>query len=411
MFPNLERVELNCYKEDPMEALFYPGVVLGSTKLKEVTVYTEDQNRLDDSHNITTMSDKTQWEAFVNRILPFTHQLQKFTFTILRVTSPRSLRAPSLTRLCKSFSNSMNTLDIAMIQLPHDSFPVIASLPCLEDLSISVDDYSFGTEIPSTDSRHLIFPALSVLNLTINTMASGISFFRSMEASTLEKLDIKVKLRGPTTGEVNLSPLLEPLASAPTSKRLTELNIRGSSFRRNRNFQFTLHDDAIQILAVFKALVEFNVSPCAHHLTDEGLVGAFSSWKYLNHFSVHGIDDCNVPEDLGLSLAGVQRAIKHCPLLEYLALQCDFRELPPSSDIPPHCKLSHWRVDCSPITCGRSFSQWARTNLPNLKRVEFFAELRKRMDEDFDDSWVLMRQSMVYFDQWNDVPKLLKVKA
>ncbi|KAH6905480.1 hypothetical protein BKA70DRAFT_1293277 [Coprinopsis sp. MPI-PUGE-AT-0042] len=411
LFPNLKRVELNCYAEDPMEALLYPAVVLGSSKLTQVTVFTDDQMRLDDSGHLTTTSDNTQWEAFTNRLLPFTQQLQKFSLTILRIESPGRLAAPPLTRLCSAFSSSMVVLDVASLELPYEAVAAISSLPRLEELDISVDNQQFSTSVPLADAP-LVFPALRVLRVTPMSITAGGFFFLNIKAGQLEVVDIRIGFW--TVGpRVDLSPLLEALGLWSPNKTLAEINILSSSrgALSNMNSHLTISDATLQSLALFPNLKKFNAFPCIHQLSDKGLIAAFADLKHLQLFSVRGDDDCMVQEEPKISLAGVQRAIEHCPQLAHLALTCDFREIPPSLEIQPHRGLLYWRVDCSPITCGRSFSEWARVHLPELRRVEFFTKLRKRIETDFDASWASTRQSMVYLDQWTDVPKLLKSRT
>ncbi|KAH6905481.1 hypothetical protein BKA70DRAFT_1293280 [Coprinopsis sp. MPI-PUGE-AT-0042] len=412
LFPNLERVELNCHASDPMEALFYPAVVLGSSRLTDITVFTDDQMVLDEFGHRTTRSDKTQWEVFADRLLPFAHQLRRFRVTTQIDLAP--LAAPPLTQLCGAFSESMTQLDVCSIELPYTTIAAIGSLSRLEELRITVNDRNLGNIVMLDDSR-LVFPTLRVLCVTTTAIDPCGAFFSKIDAGQLEQLDVRIRLAPFMFGEINVLPLLDPLGDWKCGRALAQIRVHGSTLGdlNHARFQLAIADATLQRLTIFQNITEFTLSPCVHHLSDSGLLSAFSSWKSLRHFELCGDNVCaGVAQEVdSLSLSGVHTALRQCPRLACLALACDCRDLPSTADVQPHEKLSRWNVGHSPIRSGRGFAEWAVLSLPKLRTVGYFNALRQKVLANFDSIWPSVRQEMVYLAQWNDVPKFFKAKC
>ncbi|KAH6876664.1 hypothetical protein BKA70DRAFT_1576663 [Coprinopsis sp. MPI-PUGE-AT-0042] len=406
LFPNLERVELNCDDSNPMEALFYPAVVLGSSRLTDVTVFTNDRMRYGGFGRRITKSDKAHWEAFADRLIPFAHQLRKFSFKTRIDVEP--LATPALTRLCCSLSYSMTHLAISNIELPYTAITTFGSLCRLEHLGIAINDRNFGSSVALRDD-YFVFPALRVLYIELLSLPSGRKFLSIVDAGRLEELDISIAFEPMVSGEIGISPLLDPLVDWTSTRTLKTIHVRGSSLGRYESrFQLAISDATFRSLAIFRNITDFRVDPCVPHLSDEGLLVVFSSWRSLQHFAMSG--NGLIQEVTELSLTGVHRALKQCPRLKLISLACDCRELPYTADIQPHDELSGWSFGCSPITCGRSFVEWAMVHLPKLHWISSFQDLERRALANFDGTWPSARQSMVYLAQWNDVSKLLEAR-
>ncbi|KAH6876662.1 hypothetical protein BKA70DRAFT_1207960 [Coprinopsis sp. MPI-PUGE-AT-0042] len=405
LFPKLEQVELSCYAEDPMEALLAPAVILGSSSLTEVDIFTDDEMEEDASGHLTPKSDGTQWEAFANRLVPFAHQLQRFSLHINRGCAD-IVDTPPLVRLCSAFSDSMVDLHVRCIQLPYTAIASLADLSHLATLRLTVNDQNCGASIASTSAR-LAFPALLDLSVTTMSITSGRTFFSGIDAGHLEALKIQVTLLDDEEAweEDSLSSLLEPLGKWKCTRTLSEVRIDSQ-----KSHAFTVKDATFRTLATLRNITDLRIFPCSHSLSDKGLLVAFSSWNHLRHLSLRRYSG-GLLQSLTLSLAGVHKALQHCPQLTRLDLECDFRELPSStSPHQVHRQLACWHVDCSPIANGQEFAEWAKKHYPKLREFDYFPRLRQRIAANFDGTWESSRQAMVYLDQWNDVPRLLKTK-
>ncbi|KAH6876661.1 hypothetical protein BKA70DRAFT_235792 [Coprinopsis sp. MPI-PUGE-AT-0042] len=414
LFCNLERVDIPCYVDDPMEAMFYPAVVLGSPSLVEVNVVSDDQMEMDGGGQLASRTHPTQWESLTNRLIPFASQLRKlWVYSSSSSISCQLLAIPQLARLCGALSDSITDLDVAFFQLPRSTMASFHSLNNLVKLTVSVDDETFGDLGESRDGR-IVFPRLFKLQVTAMSMASGASFISSVDAKQLQELTINVNIGALADGEVDLGMLVDALSQWTSTPAFSKLYIRrhvqdGPEGLVNGEFVFKVTDATLRPLVAFPNMEHLSISPCINFLTDEGLLEIFSSWKHLKAFSVHREEtSILVQEGLQLSLAGVALALQKCPRLYHLVLECDFKEIPSSSAIKLLDNLYYWRVDCSPIANGRSFVEWANIHLPSLGEVEYFSHLRHRIRLDFEGVWEGARQSMLYLDQWNDVLKLLK---
>ncbi|KAH6876663.1 hypothetical protein BKA70DRAFT_1576662 [Coprinopsis sp. MPI-PUGE-AT-0042] len=389
IFPNLKRVQLPCNENEPMEAMFYPAVVLGSRSLAEITVYTNDKVRLDETGQWRTKSDESQWEAFTNRIVPFAPQLEKLLISKTGKTKERLLSTPHLVRLCASLSSSMINLDVTSIQLPCAAILALGSLGQLATLSISVNDQNFGGS--PTSNTPVIFHQLNYLAVNVSSLASGGAFFRAMDPARLQDLVLRIHSNSANLTELDVSPALNCLTHWACAATLSKVFIRKTS--NSVKFQFRATDATLLPLTAFKNLKELLIFPCINHLSDKGLLAAFSSWTKLEYLLLH-----------------VYTALKQCPSLTRLGLECDCREIPPLEDpVPPH-KLTSWRVNCSPIANGHGFAEWAKVCFPGLRKFEYFISLQILANSNFDEVWRTARRSLIYLDQWNDVPKILGLK-
>ncbi|KAH6905479.1 hypothetical protein BKA70DRAFT_504307 [Coprinopsis sp. MPI-PUGE-AT-0042] len=415
IFRNLERVNLPYFADEEKETMFYPAIVLGSSSLVEVNVYSDVQMHwLEATGQWAATSDQGQWEALANRLLPFAGRLQMLGLHSNSYDrSTRLLSTPNITRLLNALSDSITDLDVSPFQLPRTTVAAFQSLSNLANLHISVDDETFGASNTSPASR-LFMPSLLNLRLTAMSIPSGISFLSSICAKRLGELTLNVNLGSSIRGEVDPARLIGALGQWTSTVALSKLTIQrhdqyGPS--TNGNFQFKITDTALSPLGAFSNMTHVRILPCIHSLSDDGLVATLSSWKHLEEFSLSSKrTQVLVRDGLKLSLDGVHKAIKQCPRLSRLTLECDFREVAPSADLSSHQKLSYWDVGCSPITSGRLFTEWASVHLPALREVEYFAYLRWKITVSFDMGWNSAKPSMPYLDQWNDVPKLLNAK-
>ncbi|KAH6905482.1 hypothetical protein BKA70DRAFT_1431115 [Coprinopsis sp. MPI-PUGE-AT-0042] len=408
LFPNLKRVQLPCNVDGPMEAMFYPAVVLGSPSLTEITVFTNDRAQLDDAGHWRTKSDEAQWEAFTNRLVPSAPRLERFLISNTgKLVAERQLDTPHLARLCTVFSKPMTHLNVSSIQLPRTAIMNFGSLSQLAKLSISVNDHNFGGLTASNNL--VVFHRLTPLTVAMTSLTSGNTFFSTIDPARLQQLIADLHLGSSAPAELDICPLVNSLShwtcSATLSKIFIGRTLAGAS---TSNLQVT--DATLVPLAAFQSLREITISPAINHLSDKGLLAAFSSWTQLEYFLLHQVANVNVQEGLNLTLTGVYKALQYSPSLTRLGLECDCQEIPPLEDLALPHQLHTWRVSCSPIANGPGFAEWARVCFPGLRKLEYFMNLRNLVNRDFNEAWRTSRRSLIYLDQWNDVPKILGLK-
>jgi hypothetical protein len=418
VFCNLERVDLPCYANELQESMFYPVIVLGSSSLAEVVIHTDDEMiNLEETDQWLPRADprQCQWELLVNRLLPFAGQLRKLSLRSNAARHPKNLlTAGPISRLLVALSGSMTHLDISRIQLSQIAIAGLKSLSNLTKLRLSVDDQALGGPVPSS-TPDISLPSLHTLHLTVTSLESGRRFLTRLVASQLQGLTLHVDLGPSVHGEVDPGLLISALGQWTSTNMLSKLTITMHTYYLSSDssggFNFCITDTTFLPLTHFSNITHVSIRPSIHHLSDEGLVAALSGWKDLRELALYGwrTKTC-ANEELGLSLGGVYKALLQCPLLRHLVLECDFRDVPPSSsssETSHHEHPTHWNVGCSPITSGRFFAEWASVRLPALERVDYFDYLKGVVAGDYERAWRMAKVSLSYLDQWNNVPKLL----
>ncbi|EFI28090.1 hypothetical protein CC1G_14117 [Coprinopsis cinerea okayama7 len=158
LFPNVKKITLPCFSARPLEAIFYPGVVL-SPSVRAVTITTDEL--VDYVGGTGSLLDKEYWKTIGSRLEPFAARLSSLTIgSNTRTTANSGLSVPVVNDLCSKFG-PIQSLDLDGVMLSIDTLVLLSRCDTLRYLACVVP--SIASQFPDS----LMFPILDTLNLEI----------------------------------------------------------------------------------------------------------------------------------------------------------------------------------------------------------------------------------------------------
>ncbi|KAH6905492.1 hypothetical protein BKA70DRAFT_1293300 [Coprinopsis sp. MPI-PUGE-AT-0042] len=363
LFPNAVNASIPCLIEAPLESIFYPAVVLSQT-LRSVTLITNDFMTSAEPLGIQPKGATELWDAIQRRISPFAPSFQSFLH-------PSLLSRHQIDDILLQLSSVVTNVDIWTVSIGPAALLALSRLTQLEKLAVSIGARS---DLVPEDQRRpsLAFPELTDIQVNILDEASGTSFLGQLCAPRLASCTMSFMLPN-RFSDLPIETFLGAF-SQHDHKDLTHLTIN-DSFKMNwdnGSFAFIVTYQSLRHLSPCRSLVKIDIFPSASpdSLHDEELAMALSSWPKLEELHL-GKTECTqheIPDEVRVTAGGVSRAVKNCPRLRSLTLQCDFRQLMNTSAVDEgHPTLSSWNVVNSPIASGKATGRWLKANFPALR--------------------------------------------
>lgn len=240
------------------------------------------------------------------------HQLQSL---VMSANSSSPLAGIEMGLLISASRDTLRRVEIRSFT-PPDVFPVIFSLPRLQDLTLQ--ELKFPNQIPPE-----VLPRLQAISLNGSDGPNLTQFLGAVSAPGLTALAIFHR------GTVQLSPLLESLRGASTT--MNTLYILPSA---------PFDHSSITILRSFTSLTSLTIGcgcedlrpsgPCSFQLTDEDVQELGEALPRVRHLRL--APGCREPRQVTFrSLVWLSRT---CSALGNLAIRVDFTNIADNSDQP-----------------------------------------------------------------------------
>ncbi|KAG2015265.1 hypothetical protein CC2G_008553 [Coprinopsis cinerea AmutBmut pab1-1] len=204
LFPNVVEVTLPCFSERPLEAIFYPAIVL-SPSIRVVRIST---NEIDAAltPGVTDL-DNPCWKALSDRLQAYAQNITSFT---IYNHFCGGARLSSIDCLLRHFTARLTSLSIDYLVLQPETLPVLSRFVHLKTLSVTVDDSLLSVHLP----YDLFFPKLDYLGLSATSTAGLNTFLRKLRVPSLEQFTIEFHV---STQDIDLHESLSATAHCPRS--------------------------------------------------------------------------------------------------------------------------------------------------------------------------------------------------
>ncbi|EAU91856.2 hypothetical protein CC1G_04623 [Coprinopsis cinerea okayama7 len=414
LFHNAVSVVLPCYSTRPMEAMFYPAVVLGPF-VRNVLIYTDGAVEPGENIAASRILGGPLTKAMLDRLHPYAANFTDFAVQLIDRKAIKCI--PGIDSLCTQLSACLRRVELTQFVLSPDVLFAISQLGGLEVFLLSVDTPDRPT--PIRPPAPLLFPALTHLHVEVLTMDAGQDFLRRLQAPSLTSLylefwlpddddhdddeDLALPLR-------DLKPIFSVLSGRHAAPKLSSIEVDVGEFNRDA---FVIKGPTLLPIVEFKDLTSITIHRCACvELDDANLLQLFSSWPKLVEFIFEPPElHTSVIYRKKLTLEGLHNALQRCPNLARLSLACDARRVPPAKGVPHQC-LKVWDVGFSPIQSGRAVGEWLRQFYPRLEAasLEYFSHFASGLETIKDEKGIPEHEleKVLMINRWNDVVSVLR---
>ncbi|KAH6905487.1 hypothetical protein BKA70DRAFT_1565095 [Coprinopsis sp. MPI-PUGE-AT-0042] len=438
LFPRAEEVHLPAFADHPMEAVFYPVLVLGPSVRKVTVVVQQEVFSTYADCGLEAEPEGAQWTALAQRLTELTPNLTSFDILrsglcdVFENYPPGPVGTigfkPTLQAFFVSLGSSLQSLDIALLGLSATSMIFLGHLQRLHTLKIGIGHSTRQSffSVPAT-TNHLTLSALTDLTIVTNSHETCSKALSLLAIPHLTTLVLEVEMGG----AVHPRDLLLPLQQTGSHSRLSSISI----YEVKNDYEvdaeqswwervmldgvyswFEVDDRDLQVLSSFHQLSSLSISPCnTHGVSDEALRSLVMGCPDLRR--LHLRDDTMRPRSPTLTFEGVHAALQIAQRMEELTLRFDATTPNLLSSIDTFSSMdlvaeshngapdstyqsssvgstqsqasseSHLRsldVCTSPLSSSCLFKTWLACCHPLVKELHYFKALREGMEAMYD---------------------------
>ncbi|KAH6867540.1 hypothetical protein BKA70DRAFT_1360376 [Coprinopsis sp. MPI-PUGE-AT-0042] len=383
LFPNVRDVHLPDGRDNPLELVFSPALVLSpSVDNLTISVYETLSEVAFNGQSAPSHITTPQWTALANRVADIAPQLSRFTVELDEAGQDDGHWAGRIPALLDAFSHfsSLSHLDIVPLVINPSSLLSLGSLMNLKTLNMSLLKFQ-NDELGMLHNLRLT--SLEHISIDNNSLQSCAKFLRILYAKQLKKLTLGCLLDKDTNPGVFFSTLHD----CERYSRLEQIKIhRIYNGKAEEPFwrdihdvpRFTFDDSTARSLIPFKRLITLSIGPCESvQISCQDLRDIFRSFPNLTRLE---LNDDALPDDYQapwLSLNEIHEALQDANSLEALTLSFDGSAFPSGLEqnktaTRPHPTLKTWNVCSSSISLPTRFAAWLAIHYPALSEIKYF---------------------------------------